>query len=124
MPVSAVARQLGVSTATVQKAINNRELRSHLFGAVRRVRPEDLMVYVQARGVRGPPPGEDWGTVGDLVREAAVSRSQAYRLLERLAVPFEVFAGVRYIRRRDIDAFAQMNRSAGTRSPPRRDVKL
>jgi hypothetical protein len=45
-------------------------------------------------------------TIRDLMRAAEVSRSQAYRLIERGVVPFQVFAGVRYIRGEDIVAFA------------------
>ena len=55
-----------------------------------------------------------------LMQSAAVSRSQAYRMLQRGLEPFKVFAGVRYIRGEDIAAVAQ-NRiasSPGPRRPP------
>jgi hypothetical protein len=71
-----------------------------LFGSVRRVRPEDLEAS-------RPPADGDWSTVADLMRATGLSRSHAYRLLERGIVPFQVFAGVRYIRHQDIAAFAQ-----------------
>jgi excisionase family DNA binding protein len=107
LPVTAVARRLGVSVATVHAAINAGKLRCHLFGVARRVRQEDLEAYVQARADDGPPADQDWRTVRELMRAAEVSRSQAYRLVERGVVPFQVFAGVRYIRGEDIAAFAR-----------------
>ena len=41
-------------------------------------------------------------TVADLIRATGVSRSKAYRLLERGILPFQVFAGTRYIRSKDV----------------------
>jgi excisionase family DNA binding protein len=107
LPVSSVAQRLGVSVATVHKAINEGRLRCHLLGCVRRISPEDLDGYIRGQAARQPPTDEDWRTVKDLMQAAAVSRSQAYRLLERGLVPFKVFAGVRYIRNEDIAAVAQ-----------------
>ena len=49
----AVAERLGLSVATVHNDINAGKLPCVLFGSVRRVRPEDLEVYVQARSA-GP----------------------------------------------------------------------
>ena len=97
LPVTVAAQFLGVSVATLHNAINAGKLPCHLFGTARRVRPEDLDAYALARSGEFPPAGEDWRTVGDLMRAAEVSRSQAYRLLERGVVPFKVFGGVRYI---------------------------
>jgi len=105
LPVAAVAKRLGLSAATVHGAINAGKLRSVLFGSVRRVRPEDLEAYEQARSASRPPADEDWCTVADLMHVARVSRSQAYRLLASGIVPFRVFAGVWRIRRDDIAAF-------------------
>ena len=116
LPVTAVARRLGVCVATVHNAINQGKLRCHLFGAARRVKPEDLETYINAQSTLKPPAGEDWCTVGDLMRAAEVSRAQAYRLLERGEVPFQVFATVRYIRRVDIEAFVESGREAGVRN--------
>ncbi len=98
LPVTAAAQLLGVSIATVHNAINAGKLRCHPFGTSRRVRPEDLAAYAQARAAERPPAGEDWRTVRELMRAAKVSRAQAYRLLERGVLPFRVFAGIRYIR--------------------------
>jgi hypothetical protein len=36
-----------------------------------------------------------------------VSRSAAYRLIDHGVVPFQVFAGIRYIRGEDIAAFTR-----------------
>jgi len=105
LPVTAAAQLLGVCVATVHNAINAGKLPCHLFGTARRVRPEDLEAYAEARSAERPPAGEDWRTIRDLMRGAEVSRSQAYRLLERGVVPFQVFGGVRYIRAEDISAF-------------------
>jgi excisionase family DNA binding protein len=105
LPVSAVAERLGVSVATVHAAINAGKLRSVLFGSVRRVRPEALEAYVQWRGAARPPADEDWCTVVDLMRATGFSRSNAYRLLARGIVPFQVFAGTRYIRSQDAVVF-------------------
>jgi excisionase family DNA binding protein len=105
LPVSAVAKRLGFSAATVYAAINAGRLRSVLFGSVRRVRPEDLEGYEQSLNASRPPAGEDWCTVAYLMRVTHVSRSHAYRLLARGTVPFQVFAGVRRIRREDIATF-------------------
>ena len=115
LPVTAVAQRLGVSVATVHAAINAGKLRCHLFGAARRVLPEDLEAFVQSQTGRRPPVDEDWHTVGDLMRAAAVSRSQAYRLLQRGVVSFEVFAGVRYIRGKDIAALIRGKEQARLR---------
>jgi excisionase family DNA binding protein len=100
--VSAVAERLGVSKATVHQAINAGELSWVLFGSVRRVRPGDLEAYVRSRRASLPPADEDWCTVADLMRATGFSRSKAYRMLERKALPFKVFAGTRYIRSKDI----------------------
>jgi len=105
LPVSAVAERLGVSVATVHAAINAGKLRWVLFGSVRRVRPEDLEAYVQSRSAARPPADEDLRTVADLMRATGFSRSKAYRLLARGILPFQVFAGTRYIRSRDIGDF-------------------
>ena len=113
LPVSAVAKRLGLSAATVHKAINGGKLQSVLFGSVRRVRPEDLEAYEQARTASLPPPDEDWCTVADLMRAARVSRSHAYRLLASGMVPFRVFAGVRRIRREDIALFVRPPEARG-----------
>jgi excisionase family DNA binding protein len=110
LPVTAAAQLLGVSVATVHNAINAGKLRYHLFGTARRVRPEDLDAYGKARVAERPPAGEDWRTVRDLMRAAEVSRSQAYRLLDSGVVPFQVFAGVRYVRGKDIAAVARSRR--------------
>jgi excisionase family DNA binding protein len=107
LPVSAAARLLGVSTATVHNAINTGKLRCHLFGAARRVRPEDLEAYAEARLAERPPAAEDWRTVRDLMLAAQVSRSEAYRLINRRVVPVRVFGGVRYIKREDLAAFVK-----------------
>ncbi len=113
LPVAAVAKRLGLSAATVHEAINAGKLRSVLFGSVRRIRPEDLEAYEQSLSASHPPADEDWCTVADLVRAAGCSRAHAYRLLERGAVPFQMFGGTRYIRRRDVVAFRP-----STRPPP------
>ena len=105
LPVSAVAERLGVSVATVHAAINASELRWVLFGSVRRVRPEDLEAHVRSRTASRPPADEEWCTVADLVRATGFSRSKAYRLLERGVLPFQVFAGTRYIRSKDVGDF-------------------
>ncbi len=105
--MTAAAEFLGVSVATVHNAINAGKLRCHLSGTARRVRPEDLDAYAQARAAERPPAGEDWRTVRDLMRAAEVSRSEAYRLIKRGVVAFQVFAGVRYIRAKDIAAFTR-----------------
>ncbi len=107
LPVSAVAERLGISVSTVHEAINAGKLRCILFGSVRRVRLEDLDAYVQSQSASRPPADEDWCTVAELMLAARVSRPQAYRLLTRGMVPFEIFAGVRYIRSTDIDAFVR-----------------
>jgi excisionase family DNA binding protein len=111
LPVSAVAELLGVSVATVHAAINAGELPWILFGSVRRVRPEDLVAYVQSRNASRPPADEGWCTVVDLMRAAGVSRSKAYRLLARGLVPFHVFAGIRYIRSEDVAAFQRTGKT-------------
>jgi excisionase family DNA binding protein len=105
--VSAVAEQLGISVSTVHEAINAGRLRCILFGSARRVRPEDLDAYVQKRNASRPPAEEDWCTVVDLMRATGLSRSQVYRLLERGIVRFQVFAGVRYVRGKDLEAFVR-----------------
>jgi excisionase family DNA binding protein len=102
LPVSAVAKRLGISVASAHDAINAGKLRSVLFGSVRRVRPEALEAYIRSRSASQPPVDEDWCTVADLMRATGCSRSQAYRLLERGIVAFKVFAGVRYVKREDI----------------------
>jgi excisionase family DNA binding protein len=99
LPVAAVAERLGLSASTVHEAINAGKLRAVLFGSVRRVRPEDLDAYVRPRSASRPPADEAWCTVADLMRLTGYSRAHAYRLLERRAVPFAVFAGTRYIRK-------------------------
>jgi excisionase family DNA binding protein len=111
LPVSAVAERLGVSAATVHEAINAGKLRFILFGSMRRVRPEDLDAYVQSQSASRPPADEDWYTVVDLMHATGVSRSQAYRLLERGTVPFQVFAGTRYIRSKDLGAFLRTKKT-------------
>jgi excisionase family DNA binding protein len=110
LPVSHAARILGVSTATLHNAINAGKLRCHLFGAARRIRPEDLDAYVEARTAERPPKSEDWRTVRDLMRTADVSRSEAYRLIDRGMVPVRVFGGVRYIRGQDLESFTRGRR--------------
>ena len=105
LPVAAVAKRLGLSAATVHGAINAGKLRAVLFGSVRRVRPEDLEAYEQSLNASRPPADEAWCTVAELMRSAGISRSQAYRLLARGVVAFQVFAGVRHIRREDVAAF-------------------
>jgi excisionase family DNA binding protein len=110
LPVTVAAQFLGVSAATVHKAINAGKLRCHLFGTARRVRPEDLEAYTLARASDRPPAGEDWRTVRDLMRAAKVCRSEAYRLTDRGVVPVHVFGGVRYIRGKDISAFTSRKR--------------
>jgi excisionase family DNA binding protein len=112
LAVSAAAQLLGVSTATIHNAINGGKLRCHLFGAARRVRPEDLEEYARARMDARPPPVEDWRTVRDLMRAAEVSRSEAYRLRKQGVVSFTVFAGLRYIRGEDVAAFARNRKTA------------
>jgi excisionase family DNA binding protein len=118
LPVSAVAKRLGVSVATVHAAINAGELRWVLFGSVRRVRPEDLEAYVQLRSAARPPADEAWCTVADLIRDTGFSRSKAYRLLERGTLTFQVFAGTRYIRSKDLCDYLQGDK--GTRGIPSR----
>ena len=115
--MTAAAEFLGVSVATVHNAITAGKLRCHLFGTARRVRPEDLDAYAQARAAELPPVGEDWRTVRDLMRAAEVSRSEAYRLLGRGVVPFKVFAGVKHIRGEDVAAIARNRRTARSLSP-------
>jgi excisionase family DNA binding protein len=109
LPVSAVAERLGVSVATVHAAINAGKLRWVLFGSVRRVRPEDLEAYVRSRFSSRPPADDDWCSVADLVRATGFSRSKAYRLLERGTLPFQVFAGIRYIRSKDVGDFLRID---------------
>jgi excisionase family DNA binding protein len=111
LPVSAVAERLGVGVATVHAAINSAELRWVLFGSVRRVRPEDLEAYVQSRSVARPPADEDWCTVADLMRATGFSRSKAYRLLARGTLPFQVYSGTRYVRRKDIGDFLRSDKN-------------
>ncbi len=105
LPVAAVAKQLGLSAATIHEAINAGRLSSVLFGSVRRVRPEDVERYKQSLNGSRPPGDEDWCTVADLIRAAGCSRAHAYRLLERGAIPFRVFGRTRYVRRSDVTAF-------------------
>ena len=105
LPVSAVAERLGASESTIHSAINAGKLRCILFGSVRRVRPEDLEAYVRSRTFSRPPADEAWCTVADLIRDTGFSRSKAYRLLARGIVPFQVFAGIRYVRSKDIGDF-------------------
>jgi excisionase family DNA binding protein len=112
LPVTAAAQLLGVCVATVHNAINAGKLRCHLFGTARRVRPEDLEAYAEARSAERPPAAEDWRTVRDLMRTAGVSRSEAYRLIDRGVVPVRMIAGVRYIRGEDLDSFTH-GRSKG-----------
>jgi len=112
LPVSAVAERLGVSVATVHAAINAGDLRWVLFGSVRRVRPEDLDAYIQSRNALRPPADEDWCTVVDLMRATGFRRSKAYRLLARGIVPFQVFAGIKYIRRTDLGALMRADKGA------------
>jgi hypothetical protein len=78
-------------------AINAGELRWVLFGSVRRVRPEDLEAFAQARSASRTSTDEDWCTVADLVRATGFSRSKAYILLARVILPFQVFAGTRHV---------------------------
>ncbi len=91
-----------VSSRIVHKDINAGRLRCILFGSVRRVRPEDVEAYVQARIASRPPAGEDWYTIADLIRTTGLGRSRAYRLLARGIVPFQVFSGTRYVRSTDL----------------------
>jgi excisionase family DNA binding protein len=49
LSVTEVAHRLGVSVATVHNRINAGELRCHLFGSVRRIKPEDLEAFIRAR---------------------------------------------------------------------------
>lgn len=76
------------------------------------MRPEDLDAYARVREARHPPVGEDWRTVRELMRAAEVSRSEAYRLIDRGVLPVRVFGGVRYFRARDLVALAR-SRSKG-----------
>jgi excisionase family DNA binding protein len=103
LPVAAVAKRLGLSASTVHDAISAGKLRAVLFGSVRRVRPEELEAYMRSREASRPPAGEDWCTVAELRRALGCSRAHAYRLLARGAVPFAVFGGTRYIRKRDLE---------------------
>jgi excisionase family DNA binding protein len=103
--VSEVAERLGVSVATVHAAINAGDLRWVLFGSIRRVRPEDLEVYVRSRSASRPPADEAWCTVADLMRATGFSRSKAYRLLNRGILPFQVFAGTRHVRNKDVEDY-------------------
>jgi excisionase family DNA binding protein len=112
LPVSAVAERVGVSLSTVHQAINSGDLRWVLFGSVRRVRPEDLEAYVRSRRATRPPACESWCTVADLMRATGFSRSKAYRLLARGILPFKVFAGIRYIRSRDVGDFQRNDKNA------------
>jgi excisionase family DNA binding protein len=112
LPVAAVARLLGLSAATIHEAINAGKLRSVLFGSVRRVRPDDLDAYIQTRNASRPPADEDWCTVADVMRATGFSRSKAYRLLACGIVPFQVFAGTRYIRSKDIGTFLRADKDA------------
>jgi excisionase family DNA binding protein len=105
LPVTAVAKRLGLSAATVHEAINAGKLRAVLFGSVRRVRPEDLDAYARQRMASLPPADEDWYTVAAVTRAAGVSRSQAYRLMTRGVLPFLVFAGTKRVRSEDLAAF-------------------
>jgi len=102
LPVGEVANRLGLSASTIHEAINAGKLRSVLFGSVRRVRPEDLEAYMRSRSAARPPTDEDWSTVAELRRALGCSRSHTYRLLARRDVPFAIFGGTRYIRRRDV----------------------
>jgi excisionase family DNA binding protein len=52
--VAYVAERLGVSVATVHNAINAGKLRCHLFGSVRRIKPEDVELYIRTYGRRRP----------------------------------------------------------------------
>jgi excisionase family DNA binding protein len=113
LPVAAVAKRLGLSAATIHEAINAGKLRSVLFGSVRRVRPDDLDAYIQSRSASRPPADEDWCMVADVMRATGFSRSRAYRLLARGIVPFQVFAGIKYIRRMDLGTL--MRADQGTR---------
>jgi excisionase family DNA binding protein len=103
LPVTAVAKRLGLSAATVHAAINAGKLRSVLFGSVRRVRPEDLEAYERSLSASRPPDNEEWYTVAELIHAMGCSRAHAYRLLERGAVPFTVFGRTRYVRKTDLD---------------------
>jgi hypothetical protein len=78
---------------------------------VRRVRPEDLEAYVLSRSASRPPADEDWCTIVDLTRATGFSRSKAYRLLARENVPFQVFAGTRHIRSKDVAVFLQTTKN-------------
>jgi len=71
------------------------------------VRPEDLEAYAEARSAERPPADEDWRTVRDLMHAAEVSRSEAYRLIDRGVVPVRVFGSIRYIRGEDLAAFTR-----------------
>jgi excisionase family DNA binding protein len=112
LPVSAVAKRLGVSVATVHQAINAGELRWVLFGSVRRVRPVDLEAYLQSRNASRPPADEAWCTVADLMRATGISRSNVHRLLARGILPFKVFAGIRYIRSKDVGDFLRPDQNS------------
>jgi excisionase family DNA binding protein len=109
-----VAERLGVSLATVHNKIGAGMLRAHLFGNQRRVRPEDLDAYLEARQAERPPQGENWRTVRDLMRAANVSRAVVYRLIRRGSLPARTFCGIQYIRREDFEEFL---RSRGDSSP-------
>jgi excisionase family DNA binding protein len=111
LPVSTVAKQLGVSVQTVHAAINAGELRWVLFGSVRRVRPEDLEAYILSRKASRPPAGEVWFTVAGLTRTTGFSRSKAYRVLARSALPFQVFAGTRYYQSEDVATFLRAGKN-------------
>ena len=47
------------------------------------------------------------------MRATGFSRSKAYRLLAHGILPFQVFAGTRYIRGKDIGALLRADKSAG-----------
>jgi excisionase family DNA binding protein len=110
LPVSAVAERLGVSVATVHAAINAGKLRWVLFGSVRRIRPEDLEAYVLSRSASRPPADKGWCTVAELMRATGFSRSKAYRLIASGKVPFQVFAGTRHVRSKDISDCLRANK--------------
>ncbi len=111
LPVGVVAERLGVSVATVHAAINAGKLRWVLFGSVRRVRPEDLEAFVRSRSASRPPADDGWYTVADLMRATGFSRSKAYGLLERGILPFQVFAGIRHVRRGDVSDFLRTTKN-------------
>lgn len=64
-----------------------------------------METYEHSLSASRPTADEDWCTVADVMRTTGFSRSQTYRLIARGVLPFEVFAGKKYVRREDLTAF-------------------